>query len=255
MRALKFAGAVVGIVLVALGLLMVVGIPAGFLTSTISTRIERDTGYRLTVAGTSRIGLWPKLQRDAARHHAAGRQGPRRQQPRDRRERAGGHDAVERLVGPPRNQRTRHHEAGGPRATAARAPSGSSDRSQACCVGGRCVRGHDQARHCRGWGGDLLEPARPGGKPHRRHQRRDRHRHRSQDHADRNGARKRASGQVRHQGRRPGRAARAADHSGRSRLRDARRARKTADRQGRGAAERAGGDDQLPQRLARGRRL
>ena len=61
MRALKFVGAAVGAILVIIALLLVVGIPSGFLTSIIAARVERDTGYRLTIAGASRISLWPTL--------------------------------------------------------------------------------------------------------------------------------------------------------------------------------------------------
>jgi AsmA protein len=61
MRALKFAGAAIAAVLVVLVLLLVIGIPSGFLTSTIEARAERETGYRLTIAGATRISLWPTL--------------------------------------------------------------------------------------------------------------------------------------------------------------------------------------------------
>src|SRR5437763_13309541 len=61
MRALKFAGAALAAVLAIIALLAVVGIPSGFLTSTIAARVERDTGYRLAIAGASRISLWPTL--------------------------------------------------------------------------------------------------------------------------------------------------------------------------------------------------
>jgi AsmA protein len=61
MRALKIAGSAVAVVLVIVALLLVVGVPSGFLTSTIQERVERETGYRLTIAGSTRIGLWPSL--------------------------------------------------------------------------------------------------------------------------------------------------------------------------------------------------
>jgi AsmA protein len=61
MRALKFAGAAVAVLFVIIALLLVVGVPSGFLTSRIAARVERDTGYRLTIAGASRISLWPTL--------------------------------------------------------------------------------------------------------------------------------------------------------------------------------------------------
>ena len=40
---------------------MVIGIPSGFLTSAIAERVERETGYRLTIAGSTKVGLWPSL--------------------------------------------------------------------------------------------------------------------------------------------------------------------------------------------------
>jgi AsmA protein len=61
MRALKIAGAATAAVIVVLALLLIIGIPSGFLTSEIQARVERETGYRLTISGGSKIGLWPKL--------------------------------------------------------------------------------------------------------------------------------------------------------------------------------------------------
>jgi AsmA protein len=61
MRALKYAGAAVAALVLILVLLLTVGIPSGFLTSTIQDRVERATGYRLTIAGTTKISLWPTL--------------------------------------------------------------------------------------------------------------------------------------------------------------------------------------------------
>jgi len=61
MRALKIAGSVIAAIVVAVALLLVVGMPLGFLTSAIADRVERETGYRLTVAGSTRVGLWPSL--------------------------------------------------------------------------------------------------------------------------------------------------------------------------------------------------
>src|ERR1700712_1564744 len=62
MRVLKFAGAAVAAIIVVAGLLLLIGIPSGFLTSTIQTRVERETGYRLTIAGSTKISLWPSLK-------------------------------------------------------------------------------------------------------------------------------------------------------------------------------------------------
>jgi AsmA protein len=61
MRALKIAGAAIAAVFVVAALLLVIGIPSGFLTSEIQARVERETGYRLTVAGSTRIGVWPQF--------------------------------------------------------------------------------------------------------------------------------------------------------------------------------------------------
>jgi AsmA protein len=61
MRALKIAGAAIAAVIVVIALLLVIGIPSSFLTSQIQGRVERDTGYRLTINGGAKIGLWPSL--------------------------------------------------------------------------------------------------------------------------------------------------------------------------------------------------
>lgn len=61
MRAVKFAGAVIVAVIIVIGLLLVIGIPSGFLTTTIASRVESATGYRLSIDGTTKISLWPTL--------------------------------------------------------------------------------------------------------------------------------------------------------------------------------------------------
>jgi AsmA protein len=61
MRALKIAGAAIAAVIIVAALLLAIGIPSGFLTSEIQARVERETGYRLTIAGSATIGVWPKL--------------------------------------------------------------------------------------------------------------------------------------------------------------------------------------------------
>jgi AsmA protein len=61
MRALKIAGGAIAAIIVVVVLLLIIGIPSGFLTSAIQDRVERETGYRLTIAGSTRIGLWPSL--------------------------------------------------------------------------------------------------------------------------------------------------------------------------------------------------
>ncbi|MGY3486438.1 uncharacterized protein involved in outer membrane biogenesis [Bradyrhizobium sp. USDA 4011] len=61
MRALKFAGAAIAAVIVIIALVAAVGIPSSFLTSAITERVERETGYTLTINGGARIGLWPAV--------------------------------------------------------------------------------------------------------------------------------------------------------------------------------------------------
>jgi AsmA protein len=61
MKALKIAGSAIAVIMVVTALLLIVGIPSGFLTSSIRDGVERDTGYRLTIAGSTRISLWPSL--------------------------------------------------------------------------------------------------------------------------------------------------------------------------------------------------
>ena len=61
MRALKIAGAAIAAVIVVLALLLIIGIPSGFLTAAIQARVERETGYRLTIAGSTKIGVWPQF--------------------------------------------------------------------------------------------------------------------------------------------------------------------------------------------------
>jgi len=84
MKALKIVGAVIGAVIAVIALLLVVGIPSGFLTTQIEERVERETGYQLAINGGARLGLWPSLNvtlnditlqhpndRDINRHFAA----------------------------------------------------------------------------------------------------------------------------------------------------------------------------------------
>ena len=61
MKALKIAGAAVAAILVVAALLLIAGVPSGFLTSAIQDRVEQQTRYRLSIAGSTRIGLWPSL--------------------------------------------------------------------------------------------------------------------------------------------------------------------------------------------------
>jgi len=61
MKAVKITGAALAAVILVVVLLLVIGIPSGFLTSAIQERVERQTGYQLTIAGSTKIGLWPTL--------------------------------------------------------------------------------------------------------------------------------------------------------------------------------------------------
>jgi AsmA protein len=61
MRALRIAGAAIAALVVIVVVFLIVGIPSGFLTSEIQDRVEQETGYRLTISGATRIGIWPSL--------------------------------------------------------------------------------------------------------------------------------------------------------------------------------------------------
>ena len=65
MRAFKIAGGAIAALVVVVILLLIVGIPSGFLTSAIQERVERETGYRLTIAGAAKIGVWQALSTKA----------------------------------------------------------------------------------------------------------------------------------------------------------------------------------------------
>jgi AsmA protein len=61
MRTLKIIGAAIASVIVVIALLLMTGIPSGFIRSAVQNRIERETGYRLVVSGATRLGVWPSL--------------------------------------------------------------------------------------------------------------------------------------------------------------------------------------------------
>ena len=61
MKAFKFAGAIVAAALLPVILVLALGIPSGILTSAIQSPVERATGYRIAINGTSRIGLSPAV--------------------------------------------------------------------------------------------------------------------------------------------------------------------------------------------------
>ena len=59
MRALKIIAGIVAAAVIIAALLLLVGVPSGFMTSPIQSRVERETGFKLTIGGSTRIGLWP----------------------------------------------------------------------------------------------------------------------------------------------------------------------------------------------------
>ncbi|MEA2898770.1 MAG: AsmA protein [Bradyrhizobium sp.] len=61
MKALKIAGTAILVVVVIAVLLLMIGIPSGFMTQAIQDRVERETGYRIVVSGATRLGIWPSL--------------------------------------------------------------------------------------------------------------------------------------------------------------------------------------------------
>lgn len=59
MKALKILAAILGLLLVALGVTLAIGIPGGFVTGAIERRVETETGYQLDIDGGATIKLWP----------------------------------------------------------------------------------------------------------------------------------------------------------------------------------------------------
>ena len=219
MRALKIAGAAIAAVIVVVALLLIIGIPSGFLTSAIQERVERDTGYRLTIAGATKIGLWPSLNvtlNDVTLQDPKDRDS---QQPPDRRQRPGRHHAGERVVGPPAHHRARDQPPGASmcrccasaRATLNPSAKPAASAGEADADAPTIDRVTRHRRH-----GGVFQSARPRRKSHRGHQRRCRDRRRPQDQDHRQRARQRASAQIRDQGDRAGAADGAAEHSGRT---------------------------------------
>ena len=255
MRVLKIAGAAIAAVIVVAALLLIVGVPSGFLTSEIQARVERETGYRLTIAGSSKIGIWPSLNvtlNDVTL-----------QDPKDR-------DGSSRLtVGSVQADVTLSSLwSGRPQVTELvinkpvlhvpllRERSGqliSSARPAASPGGER--QGRDRPHHGDRRRGGVFQPARPRGKSHRGHQRRGQHRRRpqGQDHRQREG--RRSSAQIRHQRDRADAAAGAAEHSRRDHRSTRPAVAGAAVGQGRGPAQRFDRDDQRPVGRARRRRV
>lgn len=61
MRRLKISSAIVAVAIAAIVMLLAIGIPSGIVNTMIQARIERDTGYRVAVAGPTTVALWPTL--------------------------------------------------------------------------------------------------------------------------------------------------------------------------------------------------
>jgi AsmA protein len=61
MKTLKITGAAIAGLIVVVALLLMIGIPSGFMAQAIQDRVERETGYRLAVSGATRLGIWPSL--------------------------------------------------------------------------------------------------------------------------------------------------------------------------------------------------
>ena len=199
MRALKIAGAAIGAVIVVIALLLVIGIPSGFLTAQIQERVERETGYKLAINGGAKIGLWPSLNitlndvtlqdpkdRDINRRFAAASI----EADVTLASLWAGKPQITELViiRPVVNlplRRERDREANPPSKPAAgKASRGFLDRA--------CQR---QRRHDR-----ALQPARPRREQDRDRQRRHHHRCRPQDRADRQRPPQRLSAEIRDQG-------------------------------------------------------
>ena len=61
MKALKIAGAALAVLIAGVAALLMIGIPSGFLTPAIQARLEGETGYRIVIAGATRLGIWRSL--------------------------------------------------------------------------------------------------------------------------------------------------------------------------------------------------
>lgn len=59
MKIVKLVGAVIAAVVLVAVIVLALGIPSGMMTSAIQARVERATGYRFEIDGTTRIALWP----------------------------------------------------------------------------------------------------------------------------------------------------------------------------------------------------
>lgn len=61
MKALKILSVALAAIVVVTAFLLAIGMPVGFLASSIAERVEHETGYRLSVKGSTKVGLWPSL--------------------------------------------------------------------------------------------------------------------------------------------------------------------------------------------------
>jgi AsmA protein len=61
MKASKIASLVIVVVAIMLALPLLFGLPIGVFTPAIQDRVERETGYRLSIAGSASLHLWPSL--------------------------------------------------------------------------------------------------------------------------------------------------------------------------------------------------
>jgi AsmA protein len=61
MKTLKITSVVIVVVAIILVLPLLFGLPVGVFTSAIQERVERETGYRLSIAGSASLSLWPAL--------------------------------------------------------------------------------------------------------------------------------------------------------------------------------------------------
>jgi AsmA protein len=61
MTAARRTYGIIAAIVVVVVVLLAIGVPAGLLASKIQQRVERETGYRLAVKGSTRVGLWPSL--------------------------------------------------------------------------------------------------------------------------------------------------------------------------------------------------
>jgi AsmA protein len=59
MKIVKLASAAFAVVVLITVIVLAIGIPSGMITSAIQARVERATGYRIAIDGTTRVALWP----------------------------------------------------------------------------------------------------------------------------------------------------------------------------------------------------